>query len=88
LEIDTQYILFLFNVWESYNARSVLVGHKQGAYYVPSTIINEEYLVEYDNVTLELESVCEDDPIILTIEDLIEIAEYNDLLTATDGDDE
>ena len=79
LIVDTELVLFLFTHGLTGNP-FVLVSHVQGVYYVPSQLGEYEYLVEYDNLELELEKASELDPIILTIEDLIYIAEENGLI--------
>ena len=57
-----------------------LISHKQGAYHIPELEDYEENLIDFIDVEIELEGVSEMDPISITIEDLIEIAEINGLL--------
>ena len=92
LEEGFEYVLFLERHWEWENF-FYIISNVQGAYHVPEEISEDEYLVESDDVTLELASAGEesdfgfDIELVLTIEDLIEIAEENGLLER-DGDDE
>ena len=79
LVVDTELVLFLFSRRLTNNP-FVLVSHIQGVYYVPSSLGEYEYLMEYDNIELELEKASELDPVTVTIEDLINIAEENGLL--------
>lgn len=79
LSIGDEFILFLYS-HEDIGFPYVLINHNQGAYYVPNGIELEESLMEIDDREVELENASETDPIMLTIEDLIEIAIDNDLL--------
>jgi len=79
LVVDTEFVLFLFS-WRLTNHPFVLVSHIQGAYYIPSSVEEYEYLVEYENLELELENASELDPVVLTIGDLVEITEEDRLL--------
>ena len=79
LIIDTEYVLFLF-ASRIANNRFSLFNPVQGVYYTPHTIMGYEYLVEYDNIELELEKASELDPVTVTIGDLINIAAENGLL--------
>ena len=79
LEIGGELILFLA-AWETEELYSPL-SHIQSIYYIPNEI-KDEYITEIEDeyFELELENINEIDPIAITIEDLIEIAEENDLL--------
>ena len=79
LEVDTELVLFLFSRRLTGNP-FVLVSHIQGVYYIPSGVEEYEYLIEYENLELELDNASELDPVILTIGDLLEIAEEDGLL--------
>ena len=79
LTVNAEMVLFLFTHGLS-DGPFVLVSHIQGAYYTPDSIGEYEYLVEYDNLELELDKPSELDPVTVTIEDLINIAEENGLL--------
>jgi len=79
MELGSELILFLVS-WEFAGFPYSLTSHIQGAYLVPPAIEHEEYLVEIENLDIELNPLSDADPITITIEDLIEIAEENDLL--------
>jgi len=81
LTIGDEYVLFLYTSGLT-DSPYVLVSHVQGVYSVPSEIEIEESLVELEDLEMEIEldNASELDPIMITIEDLIEIAEDNDLL--------
>jgi len=84
LIVDTELILFLFSRRLTGNP-FVLVSHIQGVYYIPSSLEEYEYLVEYENLELELENASELDPVVLTIGDLVEIADEDRLLRYDDA---
>jgi len=79
METESELVLFLVS-WEFAELPYALISHMQGVYYVPDELGDEESLAELDEREIELESVSASDPVTITIEDLIEIAEDNDLL--------
>ena len=93
LMIGAEYILFLYTsglVDQPY----VLVSHVQGAYYVPDEVMLEDTdILDADtddnglDLELELAGASEQDPVTLTIEDLIEIADDNNLIETADDSD-
>ena len=90
LEYGAEYVLFLERHWELPNFFYTL-SNLQGAHHVPNVIASDEDLVEYGNISLELEAAADEDfGLILTVEDLIDIAEENGLLEHEDklDDDE
>ena len=79
LDIGIEYFLFLDRHWE--HTHRFYVGTLFGAHYVPKEIVESgDYLVEYEDVTLKIESAGWRLSFDFTIEDLIELAEENDLL--------
>ena len=74
-----EFIMFL---WENFGDRPyAFISAFQGVYHVPASVIAaDEDLLDSDNIELELENVGVLDDIVVTIEDLIQIAEENDLL--------
>ena len=80
LEVNSELVLFLVS-WDMAGLPYSLLSHVQGVYYIPSEL-EDEYLIEAEDehLSIELEGINEIDPVTITIEDLIEIAEENDLL--------
>ena len=79
LEPGREFVFFLIENFDGFPY--ALAAHNQGVYRVPIEIIAEnEDLIDSDHLDLELDNVGVADPIVITIEDLIEIAEENDLL--------
>ena len=79
MESGSELIMFLFS-WELIGQPYSLISHIQGVYYIPGELDIEKTVLEYEGFDIELESVSEHDPIFITLDDLIEIAEYYDLL--------
>ena len=79
LDIGTEYILLLNRHWRY--SHTFDLGPFFSAHYVPEEIVESgDYLVEYEDTTLEIESAGWNFPFDFTIGDLIELAEENDLL--------
>jgi len=78
MESGSKLVLFLVS-WEMAGLPYSLISHMQGVYYVPDSLENEDNLAELD-WEIELENASELDPVTITIEDLIEIADDNGLL--------
>ena len=79
LDIGIEYFLFLDRHWE--HSHTFYLDALFGVHYVPKEIVESgDYLVEYEDVTLEIESAGWRLSFDFTIEDLIELAEKNDLL--------
>ena len=79
LEVDGEFVLFLSENLGSFPYN--FITPSQGAYHVPIEVIEStEDLVNHDEIDLELENIGSVDHIIVTIEDLIEIAAENGLL--------
>ena len=79
IELNSELVLFLVS-WGMINQPYSLISHVQGVYHIPELEDFEENLIDIIDVEIELEGVSEMDPISITIEDLIEIAEINGLL--------
>ena len=83
MEVGSEFILFLYS-YSDYGVAElpdyVLVSHLQGLYYVPREVEGEESIVDFDGQEIKLESTARDEFFTITIDDLIEIAEENDLL--------
>ena len=84
LEVGSEFILFLYS-WVLIGRPYVLISHAQGAYYVPNHIDEDKITaLEDDELDVELKRVGEWDLIMITLEDLVDIAEYNDLIESDD----
>lgn len=82
LDMGAGYVLFLNRHWE-YSYR-FYVDAILGVYYVPDEIIEDNDLVKYDDITLELESAGWSTNFDVTIEDLIELSEEDESLEVED----
>lgn len=78
LMINTEFVLFLYTHGLT-EVPYVFMSPIQGVYYLPSGFESDEKLMEI-GYFVELEKASDLDPIIVTVEDLIEIAEENGLL--------
>jgi len=84
LSIESEYILFLYS-WEWAGFADTLVHSYQGAYYVPSYVGDTKITALKDgDLEVELISVDEWDHIVITLKDLVEIAEENNIRVEDD----
>jgi len=79
LEIGSELVLFLVS-WEFAGLPYSLTSIIQSVYYIPHEIEHDNNIIEFNNCEVVLESANEANPIEVSVGDLIEIAEENDLL--------
>ena len=81
MEVGSEFVLFLVS-WKVAELPYSLISHAQGAYYIPDELIIDEVDILDENndiePELELESAGDVDPVTITIEDLIDIAESSE----------
>ncbi|MCL2865536.1 MAG: hypothetical protein FWE25_08365 [Lachnospiraceae bacterium] len=79
LSAGMEYVLFLFTHGLT-DSPYVLLSHVQGAYSLAVGIGEDKKLTDVDYWGIELEKTSDLDPIMISVKDLVEIAEENELL--------
>ncbi|MCL2865537.1 MAG: hypothetical protein FWE25_08370 [Lachnospiraceae bacterium] len=83
LSAGIEFVLFLYTTGLTDNPY-ILLSHVQGAYSLAVGIGEDKKLTDLDYWDMELKKTSDLDPIMISVKDLVEIAEENELLNGDD----